>query len=160
MLFKECCIKSVIVHQNSYVTSECFLCVELWVNDVTSLVRCRVCPCGSAGSWSRWAVFLSGPWRCWPVSWCPLSPSSPATRPRSQCSCPSSRPWSADTHTPAYTNPTPKPTPYRKLSAFLDFQKTSFCMIYKLVSSWGPKNCSHKDKIDWYYYPCGGIWSP
>ncbi len=38
-----------------------------------------------------------------------------------------------------YTNPTPKPTPYRKLSAFLDFQKTSFCMIYKLVCSWGPK---------------------
>ncbi len=39
----------------------------------------------------------------------------------------------------AYTNPTPKPTPYRKLSAFLYFQNTSFCMIYKLVSSWGKK---------------------
>ena len=37
-----------------------------------------------------------------------------------------------------YTNPTPKPTHHRKLSAFLHFQKNSFCMIYKLVYPWGP----------------------
>ncbi len=31
-----------------------------------------------------------------------------------------------------YPNPTPKSTPHTKLSAFLHFQNTSFCMIYKL----------------------------
>uniref|UniRef100_A0A672KR85 Aminoacyl tRNA synthase complex-interacting multifunctional protein 1-like n=1 Tax=Sinocyclocheilus grahami TaxID=75366 RepID=A0A672KR85_SINGR len=40
-----------------------------------------------------------------------------------------------------YTNPTPKPTPHRRLSAFLLSPKNSFCMIYKLVSSWGPQKC-------------------
>ncbi len=59
-----------------------------------------------------------------------------------------------------YTNPTPKPTPYRKLSAISDCQYTPFCVIYKLVSSWGPKKCPHKVKIYWYYYTCGDIWSP
>jgi len=59
-----------------------------------------------------------------------------------------------------YTNPTPKPTPHRKLSAFLDFQYTPFCVIYKLDSSWGPKKCPHKVKIYWYSYLCGDIWSP
>ncbi len=39
-----------------------------------------------------------------------------------------------------YTYPTPKLSPHRKHSAFLDFQKNLCCMIYKLVSSWGPKN--------------------
>uniref|UniRef100_A0A673K417 Ig-like domain-containing protein n=1 Tax=Sinocyclocheilus rhinocerous TaxID=307959 RepID=A0A673K417_9TELE len=34
-----------------------------------------------------------------------------------------------------YTNPTPKPTPYRKLCAFL--QKNSLCMIYKRFEKWG-----------------------
>ncbi len=38
-----------------------------------------------------------------------------------------------------YPNATRKPSPKRKLSAFLDFQNTSFCKIYKIVSSWGPK---------------------
>ncbi len=46
-----------------------------------------------------------------------------------------------------YTNPTPKPTPFRKLSAFLDFQKTSFCMIYKLVCSWGPNIIPTRTRI-------------
>ncbi len=45
-----------------------------------------------------------------------------------------------------YTNPTPKPTPYRKLSTISDFQNTSFCMIYKLFSSWGPKNVPTRSK--------------
>ncbi len=43
--------------------------------------------------------------------------------------------------------------------AFLLSQKKSFCMIYKLVSSWGPIKCPHKVKIYWYYYLCGDIWS-
>ncbi len=38
-----------------------------------------------------------------------------------------------------YTNPTPKPSPHRRLFAFLDFQTTSFCVIYKLVYPWGPQ---------------------
>ncbi len=38
-----------------------------------------------------------------------------------------------------YTNPTPKLSPHRRHFAFLDFQKTSFCMIYKLVYPWGPQ---------------------
>ncbi len=40
--------------------------------------------------------------------------------------------------------------------AFLLSQKNSFCMIYKLVSSWGPKKCPQNVKIHWYYYPCYG----
>jgi len=45
---------------------------------------------------------------------------------------------------------TPKPTHHRKLSAFLHFQKTYFLMIlliYKLFSSWGPKNVSTRTRI-------------
>ncbi len=38
-----------------------------------------------------------------------------------------------------YTNPTPKLSPHRRHFAFLDFQKTSFCVIYKLVYPWGPQ---------------------
>ncbi len=53
--------------------------------------------------------------------------------------------------TPHHTNPTPKPTPHRKLSAFLDFQKTSFCMIYKLVTSWGPKKWGPHNVINTRY---------
>ncbi len=36
-----------------------------------------------------------------------------------------------------YTNPIPKPTPHRTLSAFLLSQKNSFCMIYKPFEIWG-----------------------
>ncbi len=38
-----------------------------------------------------------------------------------------------------YTNPTPKPTPYRKLCAtlYLKKKKKSFCMIYKPFEIWG-----------------------
>ncbi len=39
-----------------------------------------------------------------------------------------------------YPNPTPRPTPHRKLSEILDFQKASLSMIYKLVSWRKPKN--------------------
>lgn len=56
--------------------------------------RCLGSPCGLAGSWSQWVVFLPGPSRCWRVYLCPPSLSSPATPPRSQCFCPSSPPWS------------------------------------------------------------------
>ncbi len=38
-----------------------------------------------------------------------------------------------------YTNPTPKLSPHRRLFAFLHFQKTSFCVIYKLVYRWRPQ---------------------
>ncbi len=37
-----------------------------------------------------------------------------------------------------FYNPTPKRTRHSNISAFLHFQ--SFCMIYKLVSSWDLKN--------------------
>ncbi len=39
-----------------------------------------------------------------------------------------------------YTAPIPKPNHHRRHSAILHFQKTSLSLIYKLVSSWGPKN--------------------
>ncbi len=39
----------------------------------------------------------------------------------------------------SYTNPTPKLSPHRRLFAFLDFQKTSFFVIYKLVYPWRPQ---------------------
>ncbi len=39
-----------------------------------------------------------------------------------------------------FLSPYPNPTPHTKLSAILDFQ-TSFCMIYELFSSLGPKEC-------------------
>ncbi len=35
----------------------------------------------------------------------------------------------------------------------------SVYMIYKLVSSWGPKKCPHKVRIYWYCDDCGDIWS-
>ncbi len=37
--------------------------------------------------------------------------------------------------------------PIQELSAFLDFQKSSFCMIYKLVSSWGLNNVPTRTMI-------------
>ncbi len=45
-----------------------------------------------------------------------------------------------------YTNITAKPTPYRKLCAFLLSQKNSFCMIYKPfenMGTWGNVLISH-----------------
>ncbi len=48
-------------------------------------------------------------------------------------------------HTHILFNPTPKPTHHSDLSAFLYFQ--SFCIIYKLVSSWGPKQIFPKGEF-------------
>ncbi len=42
-----------------------------------------------------------------------------------------------------YTAPIPKPNHHRRHSAILHFQKTSLSLIYKLVSSWGPKMSPH-----------------
>ncbi len=46
-----------------------------------------------------------------------------------------------------YTAPIPKPTHHRRHSAILHFQKTSLSLIYKLVSSWGPKNVPTRTRI-------------
>ncbi len=46
-----------------------------------------------------------------------------------------------------YTAPIPKPTHHRRHSAILHFQKTSLSLIYKLVSSWGPKNIPTRTRI-------------
>ncbi len=56
-----------------------------------------------------------------------------------------------------FLSPYPKPTPHTKLLAFLDSQNTSFCVIYKIVSSWGPKKCPYKVNIYCYCYACGDI---
>ncbi len=48
-----------------------------------------------------------------------------------------------------YTNSTPKPTPYRKLCAFLLSQKNEFSMIYKPFELWGHWNCPHKSPSPW-----------
>ncbi len=53
-----------------------------------------------------------------------------------------------------YTNPTPKPTPHRKLSAFLDFQFHSVWFI----SLFPHGDLKNVPTISWYYY-CGDIWS-
>lgn len=59
--------------------------------------RCQACQCGSADSWSPWAVYLPGPSPCWPACWCRQSQSSPPTRQPSPSSCPSCQRW-YDTH--------------------------------------------------------------
>ncbi len=46
-----------------------------------------------------------------------------------------------------YTAPIPKPIHHRRHSAILHFQKTSLSLIYKLVSSWGPKNVPTRTRI-------------
>ncbi len=46
-----------------------------------------------------------------------------------------------------YTAPLPKPNHHRRHSAILHFQKTSLSLIYKLVSSWGPKNVPTRTRI-------------
>ncbi len=46
-----------------------------------------------------------------------------------------------------YTAPIPKPNHHRRHSAILHFQKTSLSLIYKLVSSWGPKNVPTRTRI-------------
>ena len=46
-----------------------------------------------------------------------------------------------------YTAPVPKPTHHRRHSAFLHFQTTSLSVIYKLISSWGPKNVPTRTRI-------------
>ncbi len=46
-----------------------------------------------------------------------------------------------------FLSPTPKPTPHRKLCAFLVFQNTLFCMIYKPFSLRGPKNVLTRTRI-------------
>ncbi len=46
-----------------------------------------------------------------------------------------------------YTAPIPKPNHHRRHSAILHFQKTSISLIYKLVSSWGPKNVPTRTRI-------------
>ncbi len=46
-----------------------------------------------------------------------------------------------------YTAPIPKPNHHRRYSAILHFQKTSLSLIYKLVSSWGPKNVPTRTRI-------------
>ncbi len=46
-----------------------------------------------------------------------------------------------------YTAPIPKPNHHRRHSAILHFQKTSPSLIYKLVSSWGPKNVPTRTRI-------------
>ncbi len=46
-----------------------------------------------------------------------------------------------------YTAPIPKPNHHRRHSAILHFQKTSLSLIYKLVSSWGPKNIPTRTRI-------------
>ncbi len=50
-----------------------------------------------------------------------------------------------------YTAPIPKPNHHRRHSAILHFQKTSLSLIYKLVSSWGPKIdiCPHNVGYTW-----------
>ncbi len=45
------------------------------------------------------------------------------------------------------TAPIPKPNHHRRHSAILHFQKTSLSLIYKLVSSWGPKNVPTRTRI-------------
>ncbi len=47
----------------------------------------------------------------------------------------------------SYTNPTPKPTLRRKHNAYLDFQKTSFCMIYKIFPHGDLKNVPTRSKF-------------
>ncbi len=46
-----------------------------------------------------------------------------------------------------YTAPIPKPNHHRRHSAILHFQNTSLSLIYKLVSSWGPKNVPTRTRI-------------
>ncbi len=56
-----------------------------------------------------------------------------------------------------YTNPTPKPTPYRKLCAVLLSQKKAFCMIYKpfeILGTWGNVLIRHLLLVIPMSYPC------
>ncbi|KAI7800830.1 serine/threonine-protein kinase SIK3-like protein [Triplophysa rosa] len=43
--------------------------------------------------------------------------------------------------------PPPNPNNHTQLSALLHFHKSSFCMIYKLVSSWGPKHVPTRTRV-------------
>ncbi len=43
-----------------------------------------------------------------------------------------------------FTNPTPKPTPYRKLCIFTFSKKKKFCMIYKPFENGDMGKCPHK----------------
>ncbi len=63
-----------------------------------------------------------------------------------------------------YTNPTPKPTTYRKLSAFLDKNNNNNnnLILYDLLACFlmEAKKCPHKDKDFGDCHLCGGILSP
>lgn len=60
--------------------------------------RCQACRCGSADSWSPWAVSLPGPSPCWPACWSRRSQSLRPTRRLLLSSCPSYQHW-CGTHT-------------------------------------------------------------
>ncbi len=46
-----------------------------------------------------------------------------------------------------YNNPTPKPTPYRKLLAIFEFHKTPLCMFFKPFVLQGHRKCPHKPHL-------------
>ena len=100
----------ILVGGGYALAAGCKVCVCVLVSVFCSsqsesacVFRCQACQCGSADSWSPWAVSLPGLSPCWPACWSRRSQSLRPTPRLLLSSCLSYQHW-CDTHTNTQAN--------------------------------------------------------